>query len=76
MISYSRGRYKEISVITSNRHLYAVQYDTYIKVPVNINSIRKTIAIIDSGATGNFISERFALDNDLPTRTKKDQYSL
>ena len=56
VISHGRGRYKEISVITPIRHLSVTDYDTHLKVPVTING-RRTITIIDSGATGNFVTE-------------------
>ena len=56
VISYGRGRYKEISVITPIRHLSVTDYDTHLKVPVTING-RRTVTIIDSGATGNFVTE-------------------
>ena len=56
IISHSRGRYKEISVITPDRHLSVTDYDTHLKVPVTING-KRTVTIIDLGATGSFIAE-------------------
>ena len=68
----------ELNIITpiKERHLCAVDYSTYIKVPVNINSTAKTIAIIDSRATGNFISERLVQLAGLPTKKKRYPYQL
>ena len=56
IISHGRGRHEEISVITPDRHLSVTDYDTYLKVPVTING-RRTVAMIDLGATGSFIIE-------------------
>ena len=68
----------ELNIITpmKERHLCAVDYSTHIKVPVNINGTTKTIAMIDSGATGNFISERLVQSAGLPTKKKRYPYQL
>ena len=44
-------------------------------IPVIVNG-QRTVAIIDSGATGNFISRDLVRSADLPTRKKKQQYDL
>jgi len=51
-----KGKYKEINIITPViRHLCSTKYEIHVNVPVQINGV-KTIAMIDSGVTGNFIS--------------------
>ena len=44
-------------------------------IPVIVNG-QRTVAIIDSGATGNFISKDLVRSADLPIRKKKQQYDL
>ena len=61
--------------MTPIRHLSVTDYDTHLKVPVTING-RRTVAMIDSGATGNFVAETIVRSWDLQTRTKGDQYNL
>ena len=58
-----------------NSHLCVTQYNTHVKTPVNINGWR-TIAMINSGATGNFMSFLFAQRSHMQTKKKKDQYGL
>ena len=55
VIPYSRGSHKEINILTPRQYLYSAQYNIYIKTLVNINR-QRTVAIIDSRATRNFIS--------------------
>ena len=62
-------------MLTPKQQLCAAQYKMHIVVPVNINGER-TVAMIDSGATGNFISKDLVRSTDLPTRKKKQQYDL
>ena len=57
------------------RHLCSTDYETHVKVPVQINGTN-TIAMIDSGATGNFVSRTLVQSAGLPTRKKKEPYSL
>jgi len=47
----------------------------HVNVPVKIDG-QRTIAMIDSGASGNFISEALVRLVGLPTRRKKDPYNL
>ena len=58
MISYGRGSHKEIYLITPIRNLRITEYRIYLKVPVKLNG-RKTVTIIDSRVTRNFISSSF-----------------
>ena len=62
--------------MTPIQNLCTAQYSTHIRVPVNVNGTVRTIAMIDSGATGSFISKRLVDQNDLPTREKDTQYTL
>ena len=71
VIPYSRGRHKEISVITPIRYLYTARYTTHIEIPVSING-KKTIIIIDLGATESFVSQRLVFFNKLLTRRKQE----
>ena len=65
----------ELNIITPiSKHLYAVDYSTYIQVSINTNSIIKAIAIIDSRVIGNFISERLVSSAGLPTKKKRYSY--
>lgn len=70
----TRGKYKEINVLVP-KHLCVAQYDTHVNIPVKING-HGAKAMIDSGATGNFISWKYARWKRLPTQKKKDQYDL
>jgi len=70
------GKYKEINVMTpKTRHLYSTDYETHVNIPVQINGTN-TIAMIDSGATGNFVSRTLVQSAGLLTRKKKEPYSL
>ena len=76
VISHVRGRHEEINLTTpSNLHLCATEYDTHVGILVKING-QRTVAMIDSGASGNFVSKTLVQSIDLPTRTKKDYYRL
>jgi len=56
VIPCAKGKYKEINIITPViRHLCSTEYEIHVNVLVQINGV-KTIAMIDSGVTGNFIS--------------------
>ena len=61
--------------MTPKQQLCSAQYHTHIIIPVNINR-QRTVAMVDSGATGNFISRNLVDINDLPTRKKKRSYKL
>ncbi len=52
-----------------------MNYVIHINVPVKIDS-QRTIVIIDSGVSGNFISEVLVRLVGLLTRRKKDPYDL
>ncbi len=70
------GKYKEINIMTpKTRHLCSTDYETHVNIPVQINGTN-TIAMIDSGATGNFVSRTLVQSAGLPTRKKKEPYSL
>ena len=76
VIPCTMGKYKEINVMTpKTRHLCSTDYETHVNVPVQINGTN-TIAMIDSGATGNFVSQTLVQSAGLPTRKKKEPYSL
>jgi len=76
VIPCAKGKYKEINIITPViRHLYSTKYEIHVNVPVQINGV-KTITIIDSGVTGNFISRTLVQSAGLLTRKKKELYSL
>ena len=75
MIPYARGKHEEINVLTPKQHLCSAQYSTHVRIPVNVNG-QRTVAMIDSGATGNFISKYLVRSRGLPTRKKKQQYDL
>lgn len=75
VISHVRGRHEQINILTPKQFLCATQYDTHVNIPVMING-QRTIAMIDSGATGNFVSRDLVRSVDLPTRRKEDQYDL
>jgi len=56
VIPYTIGKYEEINVMTpKTRYLCSTDYETHVNVPVQINGTN-TIAMIDSGVTGNFVS--------------------
>ena len=70
VIPCAKGKYKEINVITPViRHLYSTDYETHVNVPVQINGTN-TITMIDSRATGNFVSRTLVQSAGLPTRKK------
>ena len=75
VIPQTRGRFEEINILTPKQQLCAAQYNTHIVIPVIVNG-QRTVAIIDSGDTGNFISKDLVRSADLPTRKKKQQYNL
>jgi len=75
VISHVTGRHEQINILTPKQFLCATQYDTYVNIPVLING-QRTIAMIDSGATGNFASRDLVRSLGLPTRRKKEQYDL
>ncbi len=70
------GKYKEINVMTpKTRHLYSIDYEIHVNIPVQINGTN-TITMIDSRVTGNFVSRTLIQSAGLPTRKKKEPYSL
>ena len=72
LILRARGRSEEINTITSTHYAYLAGVALVI-TPVKINRNR-TIAIIDLGATGNFISREVVIAAQLPTRKRKEPY--
>ena len=69
-ISHIKKQHEFFFVINPNSHLCVTQYNTHVKTPVNINGW-KTIAMINSGATGNFMSFLFAQQSHMQTKKKK-----
>ena len=65
MVPYTRGKHKEINIMTP-KEVCDNQYHIYIRILVRINS-HKVVAIIDSEATGNFIAENTATIHCHPT---------
>ena len=61
--------------MTPIRYLSVAEYNTHLRVPVEIDGNR-TVAIINSGATGNFISSTFIRSRGLQTKIKKNLYDL
>jgi hypothetical protein len=52
------------------------QTASHIRIPVTIANGIRTHALVDSGATGNYISTSFTEANQLPTGRKAKQYVL
>lgn len=50
--------------MNTNNYLYVTQYNVYVKTPFDINGHR-VIAIINSGAIGNFMSFVFIQQNNI-----------
>ena len=75
MIPSVRGRHKEINVITPKRELNSAEYSQFLKKPIKINGWG-AVVIIDSGVTGNFVSEILVRVWNLPTVGKKEPYQL
>ena len=71
-ILQARGRSEEINTITSTHHAYSAGA-ALVVTPVKIDRNRTT-AIIDLGATGNFISREVVTAAQLPTRKRKEPY--
>ena len=59
----------------AHKQLNSVSTALTFQTPINVNGHRLT-AMIDSGATGNFMSESLIERKRLPTRQKKDTYDL
>ncbi len=57
-------------------HIGTPHTASHIRIPVTINNKTRTHALVDSGATGNYISKSFAIANHLPTKRKTRQYVL
>jgi len=57
------------------RHLCSTDYETHVNILVQINGTN-TITMIDSGVTGNFVSQALVQSAGLLTRKKKELYSL
>ena len=60
-------------MITLRQQIYSAEYSQLVEIPVKINS-RGIIAIIDSGAIGNFISETYARMRKVTVVDKKEPY--
>ena len=75
MIPSVRGRHEEINVMTPKKELNSAEYSQLLKKPIKING-RGAVVMIDSGATGNFISEMLVRVWNLPTVGKKEPYQL
>ena len=72
LILRARGRSEEINTITSTH--YACLAGVALVVTLVKIDRNRTIAIIDSGATGNFISREVVIAAQLPTRKYKELY--
>ena len=59
----------------NKQHLCLAAYSTHVKPPVKVNGCQ-TIAMIDSGATGSFVSRALVQSAGLPTHRKKDPSKL
>jgi len=76
VIPCAKGKHKEINVlIPKTRQLCSTEYATHVNIPVRVDG-QRTMAMIDSGASGNFISEALVRSVGLPTRRKKLPYDL
>jgi hypothetical protein len=66
-------RVREIN-LTTKRYEQA-GYETYIAIPLQVNG-RRTVALLDTGATANFISKSFAGKTRISLQKKKQSYQL
>ena len=74
-----KGFDEEINGVTSKQYGCLAQYDKYVGVAAMIMVMvngQRTIAKIDPGAMGNFISRDLVRSVELPTRKKKQQYDI
>ena len=65
----------ECNTTSPRQQLLTMNYARCFKTPVLING-RRTVAMIDSGATGTFISSRLVEKFGITTRKKQDDYEL
>ena len=70
VIPQTRGRFKEINILSPKQQLCTAQYNIHIVIPVIVNG-QRTVTIIDSRATRNFISKDLVRSADLLIRKKK-----
>ena len=61
--------------MTPRQQICSAEYSQLVKIPVKING-QGTIAMIDSGATGNFMSDVLARVRKVPTVDKREPYQL
>ena len=62
-------------MITPRQQICSAEYGQLVEIPVKING-RGIIAMIDSGATGNFMSETYARMRKVTVVDKKEPYQL
>jgi hypothetical protein len=69
------GISRECNMIAQKKQLNSVSYARTFQTPINVNEQRLT-AMIDSGATGNFMSRTLVDRKGFSTRKKNDGYDL
>ena len=62
-------------MITPRQQICSAEYGQLVEILVKING-RGIIAMIDSGATGNFMSETYARMRKVTVVDKKEPYQL
>src|SRR5438270_12057712 len=60
---------------TKSWTISGTDYDNLLKVSISVNG-HSTTAMIDSGASGNFMTPKYAKRHKLQTQTKKHPYEL
>ena len=60
-------------MITPRQQICSAEYGQLVEIPVKINS-RGIITMINSGATGNFMSETYARIRKVTVVDKKEPY--
>ena len=74
MIPYIKGKYKKIYILYLKKRIKG-KYNQYIRLPVKINRY-KTIVIIDSEITEDFIFRKFVKKYNFSTRSNENLYQL
>ena len=62
-------------ILSATHALDAIAYATHLRIKVQLSRVT-AIAMIDSGATKNFMSTEFARKNQIPGVKKDDPYQL
>ena len=63
------------TITPRKQQILTTNYARILKTPISINGVR-TVAIVDSGASGIFISAKLVEKSGLTTRKKADSYEL